>query len=59
MKAFVFTLVLGYYLNLGVIGNKYSRTVNEPKKDSGDDRSVDFRIAKLNQVWEKALRVSQ
>lgn len=57
MKAFVFTLLLGYYLNLGVIGNKYSRTVNEPKKDSGDDRSVDFRIAKLNQVWEKALRL--
>lgn len=37
---------------------KYSREVNEPKPVDGDGRTVEFRIAKLNQVWEKAIRVS-
>lgn len=58
MKAFVLILVLGSYLNFGVLGSKYSRTVNDPKKDTRDDAGVEFSIAKLNKVWEKAIRVS-
>lgn len=40
------------------LAGKYSREVNEPKHVDGDGRTVEFRIAKLNQVWEKAKRVS-
>ncbi|MGH0144777.1 UNVERIFIED_CONTAM: hypothetical protein FKN15_037001 [Acipenser sinensis] len=57
MKAFVLILVLGSYLNFGVLGSKYSRTVNDPKKDTRDDAGVEFSIAKLNKVWEKAIRL--
>ncbi|XP_039607559.1 alpha-2-macroglobulin receptor-associated protein [Polypterus senegalus] len=42
------------HMNLCVLANKYSRQANEP--ESGD-QNVEFRIAKLNQVWEKALRL--
>lgn len=40
------------------LAGKYSREVNEPKAVDGDGRTLEFRIAKLNQVWEKAIRVS-
>lgn len=44
---------------LGVVSRagKYSRDMNEPKPSGSDGQTVDFRIAKLNQVWEKAKRV--
>ncbi|XP_064420229.1 alpha-2-macroglobulin receptor-associated protein [Latimeria chalumnae] len=46
---------------VGVLGGgKYSREINEaqPKvKESGGGDTVEFRIAKLNQIWEKAQRL--
>lgn len=44
-------------LCVGALGGKYSREVNE-QKASVDGQNPEFRIAKLNQVWEKAIRVS-
>ncbi|XP_036372988.1 alpha-2-macroglobulin receptor-associated protein [Megalops cyprinoides] len=41
---------------IGVLGGKYSREMNEPKLSDGKS-PVEFRIAKLNQVWEKAIRM--
>lgn len=38
------------------MAGKYSREVNEAKPSGGDGQTVEFRIAKLNQVWEKAKR---
>lgn len=48
-----------YFISLGAgaLAGKYSREVNEPKPSSNDEKTVEFRIAKLNQVWEKALRM--
>lgn len=51
-------LVVGLSLCVCALAGKYSREVNEPKAVDGDGRTVEFRIAKLNQVWEKAIRVS-
>lgn len=51
----VYILVL--CVGVGVMAGKYSRDMNEPKPSGGDERTVEFRIAKLNQVWEKATRV--
>lgn len=56
MKLQCFVLVL--CLCVGALAGKYSREVNEPRAVDGDGRTVEFRIAKLNQVWEKAIRVS-
>lgn len=42
---------------VGVMAGKYSRQVNEAKPGGSDEQTVEFRIAKLNQVWEKAQRV--
>uniref|UniRef100_A0AAV2LLM3 Low density lipoprotein receptor-related protein associated protein 1 n=1 Tax=Knipowitschia caucasica TaxID=637954 RepID=A0AAV2LLM3_KNICA len=39
------------------MAGKYSREVNEQKLTSSDGKTVEFRIAKLNQVWEKAQRM--
>lgn len=39
-----------------VMAGKYSREVNE-QKPGGDGARVEFRVGKLNQVWEKAQRV--
>lgn len=39
-----------------VMAGKYSREVNE-QKPGADGLTVEFRIGKLNQVWEKAKRV--
>lgn len=51
-------LVWALCLGVGVhAGGKYSREVNDPKASDGDKQEVEFRIAKLNQVWEKANRV--
>lgn len=50
-------LVVGLSLCVCALAGKYSRELNEPKA-VGDGRTVEFRIAKLNQVWEKAIRVS-
>lgn len=56
MKLQCFVLV--QCLCVCALAGKYSREVNEPKAVDGDGRTVEFRIAKLNQVWEKAIRVS-
>lgn len=50
-------LVVALCLGVGVMAGKYSREVNEPKPSGSDGQTVEFRIAKLNQVWEKAKRV--
>lgn len=42
---------------MGVMAGKYSRELNEPNPQDSDGQKVEFRIAKLNQVWEKAKRV--
>ncbi|KAF6723897.1 Alpha-2-macroglobulin receptor-associated protein, partial [Oryzias melastigma] len=44
------------FLVVGAMAGKYSREVNEPKPGGADELTVEFRIAKLNQVWEKAKR---
>ncbi|TNN42092.1 Alpha-2-macroglobulin receptor-associated protein [Liparis tanakae] len=46
-------LVVALCVGVGAMAGKYSRDVNEP----GDGQPVEFRIAKLNQVWEKAKRM--
>lgn len=56
MKLWCFIVVL--CVGAGVMAGKYSREVNEAKPSGGDEKTVEFRLAKLNQVWEKALRVS-
>uniref|UniRef100_A0A8D3CF23 Low density lipoprotein receptor-related protein associated protein 1 n=1 Tax=Scophthalmus maximus TaxID=52904 RepID=A0A8D3CF23_SCOMX len=50
-------LVAALCLGVGVMAGKYSREVNEHKTSGGDGQTVEFRIAKLNQVWEKAKRM--
>lgn len=50
-------LVAVLCLGVGAMAGKYSRESNEPKLSSSDGKAVEFRIAKLNQVWEKAQRV--
>ncbi|KAJ8000506.1 hypothetical protein DPEC_G00180830 [Dallia pectoralis] len=42
-------------LGVGVMAGKYSRDMNE--QNNGSENTVEFRIAKLNQVWEKAVRM--
>ncbi|XP_030643914.1 alpha-2-macroglobulin receptor-associated protein [Chanos chanos] len=54
MKPRVFFLLV--CAAVGAVASKYSREVNE-QKPSSDSKTVEFRIAKLNQVWEKALRM--
>ncbi|XP_061889637.1 alpha-2-macroglobulin receptor-associated protein [Entelurus aequoreus] len=44
-------------LGTGVMAGKYSRELNDPKAGGGDEQTVEFRISKLNQVWNKALRM--
>uniref|UniRef100_A0A3Q2PII0 Low density lipoprotein receptor-related protein associated protein 1 n=1 Tax=Fundulus heteroclitus TaxID=8078 RepID=A0A3Q2PII0_FUNHE len=53
LQCFVTALCLG----VGVMAGKYSRDVNEPAPSGSDGQTVEFRIAKLNQVWEKAKRM--
>ncbi|KAJ8247768.1 hypothetical protein GJAV_G00250090 [Gymnothorax javanicus] len=48
-------VALFYTLCIGVSGSKYSKEMNEPKPS--EKSTVEFRIAKLNQVWEKAIRM--
>ncbi|XP_069561032.1 alpha-2-macroglobulin receptor-associated protein [Brachyistius frenatus] len=52
LQCFVAVLCLG----AGAMAGKYSRDVNEQKPGGGDGQTVEFRVAKLNQVWEKAQR---
>lgn len=52
-------LVVALCLGASVTASKYSREVNEQKPSGNDGQTVEFRIAKLNQVWEKAKRVSK
>lgn len=54
MKLNCFVVALCY--SVCVMAGKYSREVNE-QKPGGDGLTVEFRIGKLNQVWEKAKRV--
>uniref|UniRef100_A0A8C2D7Y4 Low density lipoprotein receptor-related protein associated protein 1 n=1 Tax=Cyprinus carpio TaxID=7962 RepID=A0A8C2D7Y4_CYPCA len=42
---------------IGAIAGKYSKEMNEQKASDKNDNQVEFRIAKLNQVWEKAIRM--
>lgn len=49
-------LVVALCFGVSVMAGKYSREMNE-QKPSGGDEQTEFRIAKLNQVWEKAKRV--
>ncbi|KAK9539668.1 hypothetical protein VZT92_002170 [Zoarces viviparus] len=42
---------------VGALAGKYTRESNEPEPSGGDGQTVEFRIAKLNQVWEKARRL--
>ncbi|XP_071385783.1 alpha-2-macroglobulin receptor-associated protein [Centroberyx affinis] len=53
LQCFVAVLCLG----VGAMAGKYSREVNEAKQTGSDGKTVEFRIAKLNQVWEKAIRM--
>ncbi|XP_068606728.1 alpha-2-macroglobulin receptor-associated protein isoform X2 [Brachionichthys hirsutus] len=48
---FVFALCF-----VGVMAGKYSREVNEKKPSGSDGQTMEFRISKLNQVWDKAKR---
>ncbi|XP_072240544.1 alpha-2-macroglobulin receptor-associated protein [Leuresthes tenuis] len=50
-------LVAALCLGVGAMAGKYSRELNEAKPSGGDGQTVEFRIAKLNQVWEKAKRM--
>lgn len=52
-------LFMSICLSVGVLAGKYSREVNEQKVSDDGKNAVEFRIAKLNQVWEKANRVSK
>lgn len=54
MKLKCFVVAVCY--SVCVMAGKYSREVNE-QKSGGDGLTVEFRIGKLNQVWEKAKRV--
>lgn len=60
---FCFSMKLQWFaavlcLGARAMAGKYSREVNEPRPGGADDeQTVEFRIAKLNQVWEKAKRV--
>ncbi|MCJ8730288.1 hypothetical protein PDJAM_G00182580 [Pangasius djambal] len=51
------SLVVSFCLIVGVMAGKYSREVNEQKEVNDGRNGVEFRIAKLNQVWEKANRM--
>lgn len=48
-------------LAAGVQASKYSREANEGLADAGAKRreAGEFRVVRLNQVWEKAQRVSE
>ncbi|XP_012692384.1 alpha-2-macroglobulin receptor-associated protein [Clupea harengus] len=50
---------LGFVLCLcvGALGGKYSREINEQDASVDGKNPIEFRIAKLNQVWEKAIRM--
>ncbi|XP_057700442.1 alpha-2-macroglobulin receptor-associated protein [Corythoichthys intestinalis] len=52
-------LYLLVVVSVGVMAGKYSRELNEPKNVDGvnDEQTVEFRISKLNQIWNKALRM--
>uniref|UniRef100_A0A674P0M6 Low density lipoprotein receptor-related protein associated protein 1 n=2 Tax=Takifugu rubripes TaxID=31033 RepID=A0A674P0M6_TAKRU len=54
MKLKCFVVAVCY--SVCVMAGKYSREVNE-QKPGGDGLTVEFRIGKLNQVWEKAKRM--
>ncbi|KAM7418586.1 hypothetical protein PAMA_015952 [Pampus argenteus] len=56
MKLWCAVVVLCF--GVGVMAGKYSREINEAKPGGSDEQTVEFRIAKLNQVWEKAQRLS-
>lgn len=51
------SLVALVCLIVGAMAGKYSRDMNDPKPSKSEEKSVEFRIAKLNQVWEKAIRM--
>lgn len=42
---------------VGAMAGKYSKEMNEKNASDKSNNQVEFRIAKLNQVWEKAIRV--
>lgn len=50
-------IVVAVSFGVCVMAGKYSREINEQKHSGGGGATVEFRIGKLNQVWEKAKRV--
>ncbi|KAJ8411073.1 hypothetical protein AAFF_G00181080 [Aldrovandia affinis] len=59
MRIYGLAVLLISCLGIEVTGSKYSKEINDPKPDGALDGkgTVEFRIAKLNQVWEKAVRM--
>ncbi|XP_062852388.1 alpha-2-macroglobulin receptor-associated protein [Trichomycterus rosablanca] len=58
MRIMMPRLLFGFCLIVGVMSGKYSREINEQTASTeGSKNAVEFRIAKLNQVWEKANRM--
>lgn len=52
-----FTLLFCIFV-VGTEAGKYSKEVNEQNASDKGDNQVEFRIAKINQVWEKAIKVN-
>ncbi|KAA0722139.1 Alpha-2-macroglobulin receptor-associated protein [Triplophysa tibetana] len=56
MKIMHFTLFFCIFV-VGTKAGKYSKEVNEQNASDKGDNQVEFRIAKINQVWEKAIKM--
>ena len=52
-----FVVVAAWCFVAGATAGKYSREMNDAKLASGEGKALEFRIAKLDQVWGKAIRV--
>ncbi|XP_051992976.1 alpha-2-macroglobulin receptor-associated protein-like [Xyrauchen texanus] len=50
-------IILISFFIMGTMAGKYSKEMNEQKASDKGNNLVEFRIAKLNQVWEKAIRM--
>lgn len=57
MKLFAVVVLCLVGAGAVVMAGKYSQQMNEPKLTGGDGKALEFRIAKLGQVWDKANRV--
>ncbi|CAL8330952.1 unnamed protein product [Merluccius merluccius] len=52
-----FVVVAAWCFVAGATAGKYSREMNDAKLASGEGKALEFRIAKLDQVWGKAIRM--